>query len=117
MRELRSIAMVLDLRVRVGVALILAAGTGTGCGPTVRPDKPPGEPSGPGVSFVPPSNPRPPGRQILVGEMCPKAAAGRPGVAPLVVRGGVEWTAAPDAVADPIARGTARKFAVVGYDG
>jgi hypothetical protein len=56
------------------------------------------------------------GRAVLLGEMCPLAAAGRPGVAPVAVRG-VEWSSEAGAVAEPIARNTAGKFAVLGYDG
>jgi hypothetical protein len=105
--------MRLDRAPRHAVAplLILVA-----CGPTVRPDGPGGEP---GPPIEPPTLTKPgyrPGRQVLVGEMCPTGAAGRPGIAPLMVRG-VQWSDAADAVADPIERGLASKFAVIGYDG
>lgn len=105
--------MRLDRAPRHAVAplLILVA-----CGPTVRPDGPGGEP---GPPVAPPSLDKPrsrPGRQVLVGEMCPTGAAGRPGVAPLIVRG-VQWSDAADAVSDPIERGLASKFAVLGFDG
>jgi hypothetical protein len=56
------------------------------------------------------------GRQVLVGEMCPVAAAGRPGVAPLFLRN-VQWTSDADVVVDPIAHGTVGQFAVLGFDG
>ena len=38
---------------------------------------------------------RPDGRQVVVGEMCPQGAGGRPAVAPLIMRG-VGWTDARD---------------------
>lgn len=56
------------------------------------------------------------GRAVLLGEMCPEAAAGRPGIAPLMVHG-VQWSDDAEAVADPIERGVVSQFAVLGYDG
>src|SRR5262245_40510855 len=118
-RELRSIPMPLDRGPLTAVApLVLLSGAFLACGPTVRPDGPGGEPGPPSVA--PPEKPGTsgirPGRPILLGEMCPEAAAGRPGVAPLILRG-VQWSDEPDAVADPIARGLASRFAVIGFDG
>jgi hypothetical protein len=57
-----------------------------------------------------------PGRRILVGEMCPLGVAGRPGVAPLLLRG-VQWTDEPTEVGNAISRGDAAKFLVFGVDG
>lgn len=105
--------MRLDRGPRAAVAplvLVLA------CGPAVRPEGPAQEPPPPAIA--PPAAAQPPraGRSVLVGEMCPEAAAGRPGLAPLFLRG-VEWSDDPDTVADPIERGTASDFAVLGFDG
>jgi hypothetical protein len=106
--------MRLDRGTRVAVAplvLVLA------CGPAVRPDGPADEPAPPPA---PPTKPRTgsvgPGRPVLVGEMCPEAAAGRPGIAPLFLRG-VGWEDEPAGVSDPIERGTVGEFAVLGFDG
>jgi hypothetical protein len=106
--------MRLDRGTRAAVAPIVALIALAACGPAVRPEAvgvdpgPPPEPMGPRPSAH--------GRTVLLGEMCPQAAAGRPGVAPLAVRG-VEWSSDPDAVAEPIARTTAGRFTVLGYDG
>jgi hypothetical protein len=87
------------------------------CGPTVRPD-------GPSTDLDPVPPPMLPpkagsaaqGRAVLLGEMCPEAAAGRPGIAPLMVHG-VQWSDDAEAVSDPIERGVASQFSVLGYDG
>jgi hypothetical protein len=103
-----------DRRPRAAVAPIVVAAALAACGPAVRPEAvgvdpgPPPEPMGPKRTAH--------GRSVLLGEMCPLAAAGRPGVAPLAVRG-VEWSSDPAAVGEPIARTTVGKFAVLGYDG
>jgi hypothetical protein len=57
-----------------------------------------------------------PGRRILVGEMCPLGVAGRPGVAPLLLRG-VQWTDEPTEVGNAISRGEGARFLVFGVDG
>jgi hypothetical protein len=56
------------------------------------------------------------GRGVLVGEMCPEGAAGRPGVAPMFVRG-VEWKDDADDVEEPLARNAIRQLAVLGENG
>jgi hypothetical protein len=56
------------------------------------------------------------GRQIMVGEMCPQAAAGRPAVAPLVMRSAT-WVDAQADLAYVIERGMVPRFAVFGVDG
>lgn len=56
-----------------------------------------------------------PGRGVLIGEMCPDGAGGRPAVAPLIVRG-VGWSDDADDVATQLER-NARAFAVIGLDG
>lgn len=56
------------------------------------------------------------GRQVLVGELCPKSADGRPAVAPLLLRT-TGWTDAAAEVTATVERGTARRFAAFGVDG
>ena len=58
----------------------------------------------------------PSGRQVVVGEMCPQGAGGRPAIAPVVMRG-VGWTDAPGEVAAAVERGTVPRFHVFGVDG
>jgi hypothetical protein len=88
--------------------LVLAA-----CGPRVRPEwaeekeAPP-----PKAAKVAPVAP---GRGVLVGELCPDGAGGRPAVAPLFVRG-VGWSDDADDVATNLER-NAKAFAVLGLDG
>lgn len=56
------------------------------------------------------------GRQIVVGELCPQVAAGRPAIAPLVMRTGT-WTDAPSELASAVERGSVPRFVVFGVDG
>jgi hypothetical protein len=56
------------------------------------------------------------GRQIVIGEMCPQGAAGRPAIAPLMMRGAV-WNDTAADVANVIERGEVPRFAVLGVDG
>jgi hypothetical protein len=85
------------------------------CGPRVSPQ-------GPGETPGEVTHPRPrgtlaaPARQVLLGEMCPEAAAGRPSVLPMFLRG-IGWRIAPDEVADPVARNQVRQFTVLAWDG
>ncbi len=78
------------------------------------------EPVGPEPTDLAPAAPPvsavPPGREILLGQLCPEAAAGRPGFLPLLVRR-VSWSAAPADVVRPLARRAARVFAVLAWDG
>src|SRR5687768_3903488 len=104
-------------RARTGVRTTISALgmllLGLGCGPRVRPDAPDEErsPRARKVGRTPAS----PGRGVLVGEMCPEGAGGRPAVAPLLVRG-VGWSDDADDVASHLER-SARSFAVLGVDG
>src|SRR5262245_61208089 len=97
--------------VPVSIAVIFG-----GCGPVVRPDA--ADPaSEAGVTRTPRRSPTAnPGRQVLIGEMCPQGADGRPGLAPLFLRS-VGWTDEVDQVSAPLARGTVGQFAVLGIDG
>jgi hypothetical protein len=56
------------------------------------------------------------GRQIVIGEMCPQAAAGRPAIAPLVMRMAT-WIDAPAELANIVERGSVPRFVVFGVDG
>jgi hypothetical protein len=85
-----------------------------GCGPKVDPAAPVGPVVGPRRPPVVTGSA--PGREVVVGEMCPEAAAGRPAVAPLFVRG-VGWQADPAEAAAPVERGAARQFSVLSWDG
>jgi hypothetical protein len=63
-----------------------------------------------------PAAARPRGRQVVVGEMCPQGAGGRPAVAPVVMRT-VSWSDRDDEIAAVIERGSVPRFAVFGVDG
>lgn len=105
--------MPLDPEARRTVACVLALAL-TGCGPAVRPEAPGEEPSPPRVISRPASADS--GHGGLLGEMCPQAAAGRPGLAPLAVRE-VSWSTEPADLVAPLTRGTAAQFAVLAVDG
>lgn len=97
------------------VPFALASAVLAGCGPTVKPPMPPPDP-GP-VAKV--ERPRPsvgPGRHVVVGEMCPQGAGGRPAVAPLVMRT-LSWTDSADEVGAAVERGSVPRFSVFGTDG
>jgi hypothetical protein len=86
-----------------------------GCGPAVRPGTPPPEP-GP-VARLEVARPRVTGgRQLVVGEVCPQAAAGRPAIAPVVMRTAT-WIDAQAELASVIERGSVPRFVVFGVDG
>ena len=95
------------------VACLFAAG----CAPVVRPAAPPATPASPEAVYAPrPAEVATPGRQILLGEMCPQAADGRPAIAPLVMRG-VQWTDTTADVVERVERGSVPRFLVFGADG
>lgn len=58
----------------------------------------------------------PAGKRVVIGEMCPQGAGGRPAVAPLVMRG-VSWTDAASEIAATVERGSVPRFSVFGVDG
>jgi hypothetical protein len=98
---------------RVAWFLALAGG----CGPRVQPDQPFPEEAvvrkergGP----VPASQRG--GRQVVVGELCPKGAAGRPAVAPLLLRT-TQWTDNATEVSNAVERGSTPRFVAFGVDG
>jgi len=83
------------------------------CGPRVKPAML--EPDEPQPAVKPRAAPLSPGRGVLIGEMCPEGAAGRPAVAPLLMRG-VGWTADAENVGATLDR-SVHAFAVLGFDG
>ena len=86
-----------------------------GCAPSFRPPAPPPEP-GP-VGKLERQRPKATGgRQIVVGELCPQGAAGRPAIAPLIMRT-VSWNDTPAEVSEMVERGSTPRFVVFGVDG
>ncbi len=85
------------------------------CGPAVRPPEPPTEP-GPEVRNERIQKPVKAGREVMIGELCPQGAAGRPAVMPLVMRTAV-WNDGAADVANVVERGGVPRFAVFGVDG
>ncbi|MEO8706391.1 MAG: hypothetical protein ABI867_40550, partial [Kofleriaceae bacterium] len=80
--------------------------------------KPPTPPAEPGPVTRNELRPKPVkgGRQVMIGEMCPQGAGGRPAIAPLVMRG-VTWSDAVAELQGIIERGGVPRFAVFGTDG
>ena len=73
----------------------------------------PGEGPGMGVGVVnhmPRPKPATSGRQVVIGEMCPLGAAGRPGLAPIAMRS-VQWSDTAADIANVIERGGVPRFA------
>jgi len=98
-------------------AFIVAAATGVACGPKSAPPGPGVEPLGQveGTGKSSPAAARPL-REVLIGEMCPKGAAGRPAVAPVFLRR-LGWESDPKEVARPLESRAARQFSVHRWDG
>lgn len=113
-------AMPVDLRLFYRVAWPVAWPAATvaiwvcGCGPTFKPDSPPDRP--PGITATKGPAPLTRGRKVVVGEMCPDGAAGRPAIAPLLMRG-IRWTDEAAEVSAAVERGSVPRFAVFGSDG
>jgi hypothetical protein len=105
-------SMAIDLLRRAGVAWLVTLGA---CGPVVRPDQPASEP-GPVSAKVETGPTKVRGRQVVVGELCPQGAGGRPAVAPVVMRS-VRWTDSKDEVSAAVERGSTPRFVVYGVDG
>lgn len=85
------------------------------CGPAVKPGSPPAEPE-PITRQVTPAKVDPSALRVVVGEMCPQGAGGRPAVAPLVMRG-VNWIDNPQEISSTVERGRVPRFFVFGVDG
>lgn len=97
------------------VACVLAGLLGLGaCGPNVRPDKPFPEEPVMRHEVAPPAMKG--GRQVVVGELCPKGAAGRPAVAPLLMRTN-QWIDTTAEVTAAVERGQTPRFVAFGIDG
>ena len=96
------------------VAWVLALVAQGACGPSVRPDKPFPEEPVMRRERVPPAQRS--GRQVVVGELCPQGAAGRPAVAPLLMRT-TQWTDTTTEVTNAVERGSAPRFVAFGVDG
>jgi len=97
------------------VAWLVLGMAWSGCAPSFRPPEPPPEP-GPVGKLEPRRGPVGGGRQVVVGEMCPLGAAGRPAIAPLIMHA-VQWTSAAAEVSSQIERGSVPRFVVYGVDG
>lgn len=97
-----------------GTLLLLSVGFLAGCGPRYVPESMPN--STPSVASVRSGRQAGPGQQILLGEMCLQAAAGRPAVDPLLIRG-VQWGNDPAELSSAIERNSDAQFAVLGLDG
>jgi hypothetical protein len=91
------------------IALAVAA-----CGPRVRPEAPFPEEAVTRRERAPTQLRG--GRQILVGELCLQSAAGRPAVAPLLMRT-TQWIDTPAEVTGAVERGATPRFAAFGVDG
>jgi hypothetical protein len=105
--------MAFDRGVSVGVAWLALI---VSCGPAVKPASPPAEPEPVRRQERTPLAASPGAKKIVVGEMCPQGAGGRPAVAPLVMRG-VAWTDAAPEIAAVVERGSVPRFVVFGTDG
>lgn len=87
-----------------------------GCTPKVAPNGPGTEPDVEKGVVTPEVKVSAPARQVLVGEMCPEGAAGRPAVMPLFMRG-IGWLTGNDDVSTPIETRAAKQFSVYAWDG
>jgi hypothetical protein len=94
--------------------LMIFAGVAS-CGPRFRPEGPEGEPT-PVIRNDRPHPAAANGRQIMVGEMCPTGAAGRPAVAPIALRT-VQWTDKPEEISNTVERGATPRSVGFGVDG
>lgn len=104
----------------IRIAALVAGCAGMlACGPRFdpkSPDKGPREAEGQVSPLPKRAGGKPPVREVLLGEMCPKAAADRPAVKPIIVRH-VIWEDSDEAVVRPIESRTARQFSILGWDG
>lgn len=113
-RQVMVHAMATD-RVRLPrVAWFLALIVPGACGPRVAPDRPFPEEAVQHRERAP--TPQKAGRQVVVGELCPQSAAGRPAVAPLLMRT-TQWIDAVAEVTGAVERGSTPRFVAFGVDG
>src|SRR5215468_8806185 len=101
-------------RVACLFADITLLGALIGCGPRVQPDRP--FPDEPVVHRERAPAPARPGREVVVGELCPQGAGGRPAVAPLLIRA-TQWLDATSEVTSAVERGATPRFVAFGVDG
>jgi hypothetical protein len=99
-------------------SVALIAAVLVGCGPRVDPAEPERGADAPAAAPGPRARPGQARgtRDVLIGEMCPTAAAGRPAVLPLFLRT-IGWQAQSADVSAPLERRSARQFAILGWDG
>lgn len=100
---------------RVAWLLAVVPCAGGACGPRVQPDRPFPEES---VVVHRERAPAPSrgSRQVVVGELCPRGAAGRPAVAPLLLHT-TQWIDTPSEVTGAVERGATPRFVAFGVDG
>src|SRR5215475_5309145 len=96
------------------VACLFAVIALTACGPKVQPDRPFPEEAVEHRERGPVAVRQ--GREIVVGELCPQAAAGRPAVAPLLIRT-TQWLDTASEVTGAVERGATPRFVAFGVDG
>lgn len=96
----------------------LLAFLSSACGPRVAPAGPGPQPEGgeAASASVRATATGKPAREIVVGEMCPRAADGRPAVKPLFVRS-LTWSADSQDASAPVERRAVRQFSVLAWDG
>lgn len=101
----------------LGLLVCLSLGL-EACGGRINPPPGPGEqPNSGGVTLRHRTRAqRPAVREILLGEMCPKVAAGRPAVIPVFVRR-VSWNHNAAELVRPLERRSARQFSVLAWNG
>src|ERR1043165_929034 len=83
--------------------------------------RPPGQPDRPFPEEAIEHRERPParanaGRQVIVGELCPQGAAGRPAIAPLLMHS-TQWIDTAAEVTSAVEHGMTPRFAAFGVDG
>ncbi len=81
------------------------------CGPTSAPARPGNQPEAVGAPRAPNPGGYSAGSQVVVGQMCPQGAGGRPAVSPLAMRT-VGWSDVAVDLANTIERGSVQRFAV-----
>ena len=91
-----------------------AMGAMAGCGPVVRPNDPV-DPN-PAVARPRLAHAGASGAQVIVGEICPQGAGGRPAIAPIAMHE-VGWSDAELDLDNAIERGSVQRFGVYGVDG
>ncbi len=85
------------------------------CGPRFRPEGPESEPT-PVIRNERPHPAAANGRHVMVGEMCPTGAAGRPAIAPIALRT-VQWSDKADEISNTVERGATPRYAVFNLTG